>query len=629
MNAVAWSPDGSIFAVACWPPTVPHNETELKSYQAWFDHRDHSFFDSRSEDDDHPKEEVRLFESASGQFIRSIAGYGTGVAFAPDGQSLAVASWSSLCIVDVESGKRIAVYDGIKESALRNVFYSDDGKLIGCINSNGVMVFDASTAAPCYIATDKHLFSDTNNHDDEFRLTYPPNPPEYVVPEDDAAYVCGFWNQTLPEFRPNNSSDGGMSIQRIAFSPDGHRAAIHRQQGINCRPPCGFTLGGITILDLNSDQKIRFITSPDQKWIRTIAFSPDSKLLAGTGDHQTIFLWNAETGEEIRRIGQPPPAITAVSFARSKPVMAAGATDGTVFLCRYDEPAVVELDRQRRSEIAYVEFGNDDEVLVVADVSGRVRVCGLPSMSSLVEFRPHRCRLLGGMISADGKHFVSVGYDDEPTNRNDSGKPARVIVSRLDDGQEVASHELPDIYPITSVAASPNRNQLAISYQKLVITADVSDEIEIHRIWKQDEDSISKVAYSPSTPNLLLANQAYRMKWIAIGSATWIRSFAATRVQPTSLALTTDGKFVARSTAYFHEIELFDVSSGVLKKYLVGHQSAVRTLAISPDDKILASGGNDGTLKLWSIETGKLRASIVTYPGDLNPSQHWECLSGN
>lgn len=43
-----------------------------------------------------------------------------------------------------------------------------------------------------------------------------------------------------------------------------------------------------------------------------------------------------------------------------------------------------------------------------------------------------------------------------------------------------------------------------------------------------------------------------------------------------------------------------------LARTLTGHSLDVRSLAVSPDSKILASGSFDGTIKLWDLETGEL-----------------------
>ncbi|HEY9853738.1 MAG TPA: WD40 repeat domain-containing serine/threonine-protein kinase [Leptolyngbyaceae cyanobacterium] len=46
---------------------------------------------------------------------------------------------------------------------------------------------------------------------------------------------------------------------------------------------------------------------------------------------------------------------------------------------------------------------------------------------------------------------------------------------------------------------------------------------------------------------------------------------------------------------------------------LTGHLSSVSTVAISPNGKIIASGGFDNTIKLWNLQTGELICSIMSH----------------
>jgi WD40 repeat protein len=39
---------------------------------------------------------------------------------------------------------------------------------------------------------------------------------------------------------------------------------------------------------------------------------------------------------------------------------------------------------------------------------------------------------------------------------------------------------------------------------------------------------------------------------------------------------------------------------------LKGHTKTVRSVAFSPDGRLLASGSDDGTVKLWEVATGSL-----------------------
>ena len=43
---------------------------------------------------------------------------------------------------------------------------------------------------------------------------------------------------------------------------------------------------------------------------------------------------------------------------------------------------------------------------------------------------------------------------------------------------------------------------------------------------------------------------------------------------------------------------------------LLGHQGAVRSVVVSPDQHVLASGSDDQTIRLWDVETGRERATL-------------------
>jgi WD40 repeat protein len=50
----------------------------------------------------------------------------------------------------------------------------------------------------------------------------------------------------------------------------------------------------------------------------------------------------------------------------------------------------------------------------------------------------------------------------------------------------------------------------------------------------------------------------------------------------------------------------------VSPRLLTGHRARIKTIAFSPDGRMLASSSGDRTVRLWSVETGELRRTIRT-----------------
>ena len=65
-------------------------------------------------------------------------------------------------------------------------------------------------------------------------------------------------------------------------------------------------------------------------------------------------------------------------------------------------------------------------------------------------------------------------------------------------------------------------------------------------------------------------------------------------------------------------IDLWDVSTGDIKRTLVGHKGPVYSTSFSPDGKTLASGSSDDTVRLWDVDTGDLKNTIEGQTDTIN-----------
>jgi WD40 repeat protein len=125
--------------------------------------------------------------------------------------------------------------------------------------------------------------------------------------------------------------------------------------------------------------------------VSSVAFSPDSKLLASSGDGRTVRLWDPATRQAI---GAPLPAATSpggdvfgVAFSPDGKLLASGGADGTV---RLWNPATRQAPLAPLPPVAGgvkgVAFSPDGKLLAAAAVTAPygcgIRRPGSPLASS-------------------------------------------------------------------------------------------------------------------------------------------------------------------------------------------------------------------------------------------------------
>jgi WD40 repeat protein len=95
-----------------------------------------------------------------------------------------------------------------------------------------------------------------------------------------------------------------------------------------------------------------------------------------------------------------------------------------------------------------------------------------------------------------------------------------------------------------------------------------------------------------------------------VDSARTVATLTGHQQAVRSVAFSPNGKLLASGSSD-NTIRLWQVHSGRKSTPLKGHHSAVLSVAFSPDGKTLASGSDDGTLRLWSVAAGHCLAVLL------------------
>jgi WD40 repeat protein len=359
----------------------------------------------------------------------------------------------------------------------------------------------------------------------------------------------------------------------------------------------------------------------------SLAFSRDGKRLAAARHRDgllqapsqdincDVVLWDTESGKQVRALKTLPHYVTPLALSADGKLLAVGLGDMTYAggrtIALLDTTAGKEIDRPTGHEAAVesVAFVAGTDTIVSACEHGKIRTWDATTGKPLRDLKP-TARLLYPDISPDGKLAVSSDLK-------------RIHLRDLATDKTVRTLE----------HASPGHLRFSPDAKLLVASGD--DEGKGFRIWETatgkeltEERVTGGWATAISADGKLLVRSVAaklpdcRLEIVELPSGKKLRHFMA-KYDVGRLAISPENKFLASSDRD-QTIALWDLTEGK-KLWSVPHPARDRgpgislsfacPIAFSPDGKLLASGGDDHTVRLWDVATGKELRKFTGHEG--------------
>lgn len=311
--------------------------------------------------------------------------------------------------------------------------------------------------------------------------------------------------------------------------------------------------------------------SDDQPSSTTLAFSPDSKTLV-TGELSKIRFWDVATGKLIRTV-PTEDWITSLAASSKSNIFAALSTFGS----------------------------HNTEAIRIWSFNGNL-------LYTLVERSLDSTRLSSGSLalSDDGNTLASIDAGDKITLWDlRSRKPIRVL--KHENGNDTAIF-------FSSMYSGFVTSDLAVTSDGWAFAfSQLTTGKELHRIGHL-ENALSVSATALNLPgNIFITgdeNGAVTFYNIADQSKVGLSGHAEVSsgalFSPDGRSLIAanvlGGTFLAR-TADVNLVKVWSLSGATVLHTLPGHLKQVNCIAVSADSKFLASGSEDGTVRLWDMGT--------------------------
>jgi len=575
---------------------------------------------------------IQLWDLTTGREITQDPAGATAIplAFSSDGSRLVTQRriagvYGGLTVWDTKSGKKTNSVDHSAE--VRAAALSPDGRLIALQSADRAIVIKE-------VETGRVL------HQLSLAVSLQTGRTTGLEFSRDSRFLATADSENLVRFWDLQSGQATKTLRGTAvdFSHDGKALVVGMMEGVPL------------LRNLDSGSETKF-SSGGTAGIVDVAVTADGKNALVAVEDGTVKVWDLTTGQIVRSLAGP--AESSISISRIGGLLAtAGGGDGSV--------TVWEYMTGRKLHTVKAPKGDDPDVLdrTVVSLSSDGSLLAVGIRNQLTVF-----------AVATGKELFHHSYGGGIAQAiSDYANPFDLLMQTMKHGRENIRRQ----QWIRALAFSPDGQYLAVSMESMILllVAKTGEHertvtiVGVGGMTKEEDEELQSIAAVSNVHNLAFSGDGeilagvgsnWKGRWGDLHPSTMKRigRFALGAVVPgldpgitaggleksaglkreinyRGLALSPDGRLAV--LGHGRVVKLWDVINDNDLQTLVGHTANVTAVAMTPDGRLIVSGGQDGVVKVWDRATGREIASFLALGSEdyvtVTPDQYYRASHG-
>ena len=342
-----------------------------------------------------------------------------------------------------------------------------------------------------------------------------------------------------------------------------------------------------------------------QGGIRTLALSPDGKVIGAGMDNRTAVLCDSQTGQKLATLGGHNELIRGIAFSPDGKLL---ATCDAIGITRLWEIAgkreILQVSGHGKNIVHAVAFSPDSKTFATAGRDGVAKLWSSETGKELVAFKSDSAGVRAIVFSPDGR-TIFTGSDDTAIRCWEvaTGRERKVLKGFPVD--------------VVSLVVTPDGKYLVASGSDPEIKMWNLATGKIIRAFTGHTDHVWRLAVSPDGKTLASGSVDRTVRLWEIASGREIDRIKGHDLEVSFLAFTPDGRRLI--TGDHRQLKLWEMNDLPQSRILrVPSQCKIEAISLSTDGKWLAtgefiSGGSckpPAKISIWEMESAKVKLAV-------------------